>query len=41
MLADGTIGCEPYISFEFGIDDAVTAWQAIIDKKGIKTAVIF
>ena len=41
MLLAGTIDCTPYISFEFGIDDAKTAWQTIIDKKGIKTAIIF
>lgn len=41
MLADGTISCAPYISSEFNIDDAEAAWRAVIDKKGIKIAIIF
>lgn len=41
MLAEGMISCKPYISSEFVIDDADAAWQAVIGKKGIKTAIIF
>jgi len=41
MLLDETINCAPYISFEFGIDDAEAAWQTILDRKSVKTAIIF
>jgi len=41
LLLDGALDPDPFITHRFGIDDALAAWQTVIGRQGIKTAIVF